>query len=432
MRILILGATGFVGSAIATLLTQANYDISCGARDINTLKNRFPKANIIYCNFEKDTDIQTWIPRLQGIDILINCVGIFYHYKKDILWKLHYETPKALFAAAEQCHVKKIIHLSALGIERYDTDYARSKIAAEKQLALLKIAHVIIKPSFIYGANARGGMALIRGLAALPLIPLPGHGKQQFQPISIEDLTQAIKRFVDTDCKDNITLAAVSPEKITLKNMIGILRQWLGLKKTLFIYIPSFFIRLVAWLGNFFAYSTVQTAAITMLKQGNTATEKETRLFQEKVGFKIKGFQEGINNQPGKIQDYWYARLFFMRPLLRLSLAFMWLFTAFTSAILYPPASSYLLLKDVGIPTFWHPFFLYSASLLDAVIGIALLVNYKAKIIYIIQIIIIFIYTLIISVKLPYFWLDPFGPIVKNIPILVAILMLYMIEPADN
>lgn len=166
-----------------------------------------------------------------------------------------------------------------------------------------------------------------------------------------------------------------------------------------------------------------------MLEQGNVATSDNTKQFQEKVNLVPKNFREGMQSSPCSIQDYWHARLFFLRPLLRITLALMWLFTGLTSLALYPHKASYFLLNTVGIPALLQPVFLYGASILDGAIGLSLLINYKTKINCIIQIILILLYTLIISFKLPYFWLDPFGPIVKNIPLLVSILILYVTEP---
>lgn len=349
-----------------------------------------------------------------------------------MIWKVHYETPKIVFAAAENAQVKKIIHLSALGIDRYDTVYADSKLATEKFLHSLTIPFVILKPSFIYGPGSRGGISLIRSLAALPgVIPLPEGGTQEFQPIRISDLVQAIKNLIEMDKPGQSTLAAVSAKRVSLKEIIFYLRQWLGLKPAVFIKIPMRLIKLVALLGNYMPYSTVNTAAIAMLAQGNTTTEQEALRFQEATQVIPNNFEEGLHKMPVFEQDRWHAKLIYLRPLLRISLAFMWLMSALTSSFFYSKQASYQLLATIGITAVWQPLFLYGASLMNALLGIGLLLNYKVKFNCLIQIGLISIYTLIISVALPYLWLEPFGPVVKNIPILSSIFILNALS-TDN
>lgn len=429
MRILVIGATGFVGTWVTNGLIKAGHQVICGVRDITAAKQKFPQAAFLYCNFLTDTAVSDWIPRLDGIDIIINCVGIFYHSDKKIIWTLHYETPKALFLAAEKTGVKKIIHLSALGIEGYDTEYAKSKQAAETTLKSLTTPHIILKPSFIYGPGSRGGILLLRSISALPiLIPVPGNGTQKFQPIYVADLMKAIVHLVEAPHSQSMSLATVSPQKLALKDILLTLRKWLGLKEGHLVSIPMNWIRKLAIVGNYIPFSTLNLDAIKMLEKGNVTTPKESKKFQEITGITPLSFKEGLNEIPSSEQDQWHAKLFFLPPVLRISLACLWLISALTSAFLYSTQASYQLLKTVGISNALQPLFLYGAAGINAILGVWLLTNYKIKLNCIVQFAFVFLYTLIITVKLPYLWLEPFGPVVKNIPILVNIFILYSME----
>ncbi len=117
-----------------------------------------------------------------------------------------------------------------------------------------------------------------------------------------------------------------------------------------------------------------------------------------------------------------------LRSLLRLSLAFMWFASAVVSAFLYPKISSYWLLHLVGIPVKWYTICLYGASFIHFMVGLSLLFNYKIKVNCVIQLGVIVLYTGVLSVVLPSLWLEPFGPLVKNIPIIVSIGLLYCLE----
>ena len=129
---------------------------------------------------------------------------------------------------------------------------------------------------------------------------------------------------------------------------------------------------------------------------------------------------------PATEQDRWHAKLFLIRPFLRLSLAFMWIMAALTS--LYSRKTGFAMLTAGGIPQSAQPLLFYAAVGLNALIALALVFNFKTKFFCVLQSLLIIFYTLFISFQLSEYWLHPYGPIVKNIPILVAIWILYVTE----
>jgi hypothetical protein len=165
-----------------------------------------------------------------------------------------------------------------------------------------------------------------------------------------------------------------------------------------------------------------------MLIQDNITSSEEVKKFQEYIGFIPRDFTSGIYHEPSTVQDHWHARLYFLKPLLQLSIGFLWLYTAACSLFFYPETASYDLLAQIGVNIFWQPILFYSASIMDAVLGIAMLCGFQLKKIGALQVLIILIYSAIITWKLPYLWLEPFAPIAKNIPLLVATLVFLALE----
>jgi hypothetical protein len=90
-------------------------------------------------------------------------------------------------------------------------------------------------------------------------------------------------------------------------------------------------------------------------------------------------------------------------------MAFLWIFTALTSAFFYSRENIYNLLNQTHIPSYWQPV-LYGACLLNLLIGLALLFNYQIRKLCILQITIIFTYTIIISWQLLFFGYNLLGP----------------------
>ncbi len=428
-KILVIGATGFIAAQIVTDLLAAGHDVVCCVRDVAYARNIFPKAQVLECNFYQDTQEQVWLPRLEGVDVVINCVGILYHPDPQKIWKVHFETPKAIFDAAVQCGVKKIFQISALGADQVAVAYAESKKACDDYLLSLPLEAIILRPSLVYGRGSYGGTSLFRALASLPwVIPVPGNGEQSFQPIYIEDLSAAIVQLINKSIGQSIVLDAVGPARIHMKELLPKLRRWLGFAKAKQFFIPLLCIRIGAFFGNLIPYSTLNKTAYQMMIHNNVSTDEATLKFQQIIGFVPRDFMTGLYEQPSTVQDRWHARLFFLKPLLSLSIAFVWIWTGLCSAFFYPHQEAYLLLQQVGINGMFAPVALYGASLVDVVLGGALLAQYRTKLVCQIQLLLMVAYTVLISWKLPMLWLDTFAPIAKNVPLIVAILIYLALE----
>jgi uncharacterized membrane protein YphA (DoxX/SURF4 family) len=122
------------------------------------------------------------------------------------------------------------------------------------------------------------------------------------------------------------------------------------------------------------------------------------------------------------------ALLGWLLPLLRVSLALVWLWSGITSFGLYPREESYQMLAAAAVPPSLQPLFLFGAATLDITLGLATLL-WPRRLLWLGQIVLIVLYTTVISVALASLWLHPFGPVLKNLPMLALLLLLYYLEP---
>jgi hypothetical protein len=83
------------------------------------------------------------------------------------------------------------------------------------------------------------------------------------------------------------------------------------------------------------------------------------------------------------------------------------------------------------VPPRWAPLFLYGAAGLDLVLGVLTLVLKRRVGLWLAQIALIVGYTAIISVRLPEYWLHPYGPVLKNLPMLAVLWLLYAVDRGD-
>ncbi len=425
MRILITGANGFIAREIIARLATSSHEIIACVH--NKLLENIPHIRVFKSDFTKAIRPEDWLPHLKDVDAVINCVGVFQTTNEKAMWNIHYETPKALFEACVKQRIKKIIQISALGIDKVDVPYATSKLAIDKYLQTLDVDSAIIRPGLVYGKGSYGGSSLFRGLAGLPFIlPTPGRAEQLQQPIHVDDLTLIVEKSLTLSGKQ--ILCAVGEEKLSVKNVLIKLRAWLGFRKAWPIAIPNIVIQLGAKIGNYIPNSPMSETGIKMMAVDNTANDTETKNLEDITCIKPRSFTSGLNGMVSSVQDRWHARLYFLRPLLRISIAFIWIFSGIVSVLPISSPLSFDLLTQAKIPPSFQHFALYALSTIDFLLGLATLFNYRLLFIGFLQCVLILFYTTIISFSLPIYWLHPFAPIAKNIPLFVAILILMALE----
>ena len=123
------------------------------------------------------------------------------------------------------------------------------------------------------------------------------------------------------------------------------------------------------------------------------------------------------------------AALGWGEPLLRGALAILWLVTAWVSLFVFPVWDSFRMLARVGVPAWSAPVLLVGASAVDAVLGVLTLLR-PSRALWWTQLALIVFYSAIIAWRLPEMWAHPFGPLLKNVPIVAILLVLLALTPS--
>lgn len=431
MVVLLTGASGFIGSHLAGALIAAGHHVICAVRKAPRHDARARRLKYLAADFSRDFDAADWLPRLEGVDAVINAVGIIREQGAQTFRALHERAPQALFAACARRGVRRVIQISALGAdEGARSGYHLSKRRTDDFLAGLPLSSVIVQPSLVFG---KGGASarLFTTLASLPLIGLPGPGTQRIQPVHIDDVVAAIMALLDAPMPPGTRVPLVGPRAISLRDYLAALRKAIGKGNARFLPVPMPLVRLGAAAGRLLPGGILDPETLDMLERGNTADAGAiTRLLgrapRAPADFIAKGDVAAARMQ---------AQLGWLLPLLRLSVALVWIVTGIVSLGLYPVAGSYALLARAGIHGMPAPLMLYGAALLDLLFGIATLALHGRRWRYwlwLAQAAVILFYMAIISWRLPEFWLHPYGPLLKNLPMLAAIWMLFELEQGEQ
>lgn len=423
MHILLTGADGFIGSALAQALLARGHQLTLAVREPHRARERFPGQRLVAADFAADHARETWRPRLEGVDAVVNTVGIFRESGAQSFQAIHTRAPVALFEACVDAGVRRVVQISALGAAAdAPTQFLRSKHAADAALAALPVSAVVVRPSLVF-APAGTSARLFLQLASLPLVPLPGDGSQCVQPIHRDDLVAALVALIEAGTPPAV-LAAVGPEPLSLREYLARLRQALGLGRPWFLPVPDAVMRAVASLGGRLRAPLVDRAALAMLAQGNCADAAGISAVLGRPPRPATAFMGGDDAPPLRTT----AQLRWLVPLLRISVALVWIVTGVVSLGLYPVNDSLELLARVGLQGTPALAALYFAAVLDLALGVATLVLRRRQWLYVLQAAVILGYTAIITWRLPEYWLHPYGPVLKNLPLLAALWLLHALD----
>ena len=289
MNILICGANGFVGRHLTQHLREAGHIIVRGLR-------RPTESGDIAMDYRTDTAKEIWLPRLAGIQVVINAVGVLRDSVDKPMLQLHAQTPQALFAACAEVGVERIVHLSALGVDSgINTPYFQTRLTAEASLHILPehLRWLILRPSLIYGEDGASAR-LFRFLARLPLHVLPMGGEQRLQPVHIDDICEAVKHWLNIPDAHNQTISAAGSEATTLRGMLDSYRAQMQRSKAWHLAMPAFAMRLAARVGDVIPASPLCSDTLTMLSAGNTG---DASCFADLLGRMPRSYRDFIQQR---------------------------------------------------------------------------------------------------------------------------------------
>lgn len=416
MRVLVAGASGFIGRAVARALAREGHEVIGASRH-----------GEIAVDFNDAPDARWWAARLAGVDAVVNAVGILREQQGQRFEALHTRAPVELFKGCAASRVQFVVQVSALGADEHAlTRYHSTKKAADDVLRALPLDAAIVQPSLVYGPGGASA-GFFDALAAAPVLMLPRRGAMSLQPVHLQDVAQGIARLLRERRRGIETIAFVGPRPLSLRDYLARLRTALGIGGRLRVLpFPLALFRAFAAVAERVPGSFVDRETARMLLAGNVADAAAFTRLLGRAPCEVEQFVPAANRAAQRL----HALLGVWMPVLRVALAGMWIWTGIVSFGIYPVQDSLALLARVGLHGAAALLALYGAATLDVVLGVLTLALPRARRRWLwpAQLALIGGYTVLITVFLPEYWLHPYGPIVKNLPVLAAIALLQAVE----
>ncbi len=229
-RILVLGGTGFVGRSVCEKLVErhggAGRGIVVPTRRLGHGRHlqMLPGLQLVEADVHDDTQLARLVA---GCDAVVNLVAVLQGDERRFR-HVHVELPRRIAAACRSAGVKRLVHVSALGVaDDAPSQYLRSKAQGEKVLREAGLDLTILRPSLIFGAHDRLLNLFAAMQAVAPLVPLAG-ADSRYQPVWVDDVARAVVRCLDDATTIGQTYECAGPEVFTLRQIVQSAGRWAG------------------------------------------------------------------------------------------------------------------------------------------------------------------------------------------------------------
>ena len=196
----IFGAGGFLGKHLMRQLTKLDYRVKVATRNPYLKGYLKPLGNpgqieLFKTNIFNPEDVKQV---LKNCDLAINLVGILYETRKQKFNQIHAQFPNLLSELCNELGVKKLVHVSALGVkEGHPSQYMQSKLQGEKNIQNTFKQSVILRPGIMFGPEDKFFNTFATLAQFSPALPLIGGGKTVFEPIYVGDVAQSIVKSLE-------------------------------------------------------------------------------------------------------------------------------------------------------------------------------------------------------------------------------------------
>src|SRR5687768_1311025 len=243
--VLVTGGSGFVGRHLVAALARRGVKVRVPTRLRERAKHLFPLPTVDIV--QTDIFARGELERLAaGTQLVVNLIGILHSrrgrrdergpndYGPDFA-RIHVELPQAIVAACRAQGVRRLLHLSALGVSAAaPSEYLRSKAIGEQAvLAADDLDVTVLRPSVVFGPEDRflNQFALLARFAPALGVPCP---QARFQPVYVGDVARAAARALDDPDTHGKAYELCGPRQYSLLELVQLVCRITGRERVVF------------------------------------------------------------------------------------------------------------------------------------------------------------------------------------------------------
>jgi len=210
---------------------------------------------------------------------------------------------------------------------------------------------------------------------------------------------------------------------MNLRDYLLAWRRWLGFGHVRIVAIPIALARWLAACGDLLGDGPLGRTTMRMLERGNTGATHASAQLRDRLGVAPRTLLHALDETPSHVQDRWHARLYFWLPTLRILMAVLWIGSGVTGwltslADMQALTSGGMLSGDTLV------MLARLTGTADLLLGVLCLLHWRSRLVLGAMLLMLLGYTLGVGTLWPAQWLEPFGGLLKNLPLIAALAIL--------
>ena len=232
--ITVFGGTGFLGRHVVRHLLGQSLPVRIASRHPERVPSASRGAALqsIRADINDEAAVAAAVDGAYGV---VNAVSLYRERGTETFHALHVKAAERLARQAQRAGVERLVHISGIGADAASgSPYIRSRGEGELAVQAAFADAIIVRPAVMFGQDDAFLNTLVTLLKRFPAYPMFGRGLTRLQPVSVEDVAEAIARCLQPAAANPVTYELGGPRIYTYEELLMAIADWLGRGPTLF------------------------------------------------------------------------------------------------------------------------------------------------------------------------------------------------------
>ncbi len=290
-RVLVTGATGFLGRQLTDEMSRRSWGYTVMAR--SAVKARLLSERGIEVIVGDVTDSAACERATRGRDALVHLAAAADVSDPELNRRVNVAGLENMIRACQRNSVRRILFVSSTCAGRGMRDaYGETKRLGEELVRQSGLDFTILRPTMIYGRGSKEFDLFVRAIRCSPVVPLVASGRSRVQPVFVGDSVAAILDVLGNARCVGRTYDLAGPTPVSIRGLVRLVCGVLGLRPRLILPVPVAPALVAArLLGALLRHVPITVDQVLAFAQD---TVVNTQPLRDDVGFTPKGLEEGL------------------------------------------------------------------------------------------------------------------------------------------